>query len=1002
MTATTSTCPTEAHLSEVLSGNLPQQELDTAFAHIDGCTACQSRIEQLDLRQKSSVDEVELFAVAGQPSPTDPFAAESACQIGMQKLVGRAASGLSPTALLPMASIGPYRLIRPLGFGGMGTVYLGRHDRLQRDVAIKLLPRERVQTPGWLERFDREMVTVAAIEHPNVVRATDAGVYEGWHYFVMEYLNGLDTGRIARRVGQLTVADACEILRQAALGLDHIHQQGLVHRDIKPSNLMLTRSGQVKLLDLGLVLPGDDPLGTDERLTTVGHLLGTIGYMAPEQLLDCRQVDWRADLYSLGATLYRLLAGTLPHSREQGLAAYILAITSQPPRPLDYYRDDVDAAVVRLVDRLLSQQPEQRPESAAEVARCLAAPAKPQRLKKLVRQAIAQNDSGDESLEPIAAMSLVASEKTMAAGGQQRRWHSRWPLLVALLLAGMLALGAIVLKIQTDRGELVIHSEQDDLTIVVKQQDKVVERLEVTATDVGRTLLRKGTYHVEIEGGGKPLRLSDDVVTIARGEQAVVRVEHGTAPEAIAVESESDPQPLYRSKNLAQWMRELKLEQSPTELGHAMRAAEVLSRDTPQRAAVAREILLPARRWGGITSTGTGERMGEAVSTSDPEAESGRYMAFLLEVFPQFLPSPGFEVMADELRDGNPRSRTACVWLLHNGLSGVVGEMEQPRQVRLIEGWLAEQRAADEGSVLASLVRAYPAVFEDQRAYPDSMMTLPTGARLIRAAGQSITDHPWLVAAIRTEIQANFQQFNQEVRRLQDAGHEAPLTLPMEILSRRGHYEGFSTFGQSYDANYFDGLTVAVGDTRAASDGKHPLGKQALILEVGNDGDLTLLDYFLWGAWDRYFSQAADRQQFRTMLDEIVSRFPEHVVDRTEERLRTLTELLESTTMEGDSEYGGDMYFGGMGMGMGMGSGMPATFSAAPLTVARLQVNDSGSGYLVNKYAAIKTPAREGLELLLRLEASMKLKTRPGQPATDTPLSTAIRTIRQRVEKAVE
>ncbi len=150
----------------------------------------------------------------------------------------------------------------------------------------------------------------------------------------MEFLDGLDVGKIASRQQRIAVPNACQIVGQAALGLAYVHACGLVHRDIKPSNIMVMRTGEVKLLDLGLVLAGDDPLAVHDRLTTAGHFLGTMPFMSPEQLLDSRNVDPASDVYSLGATLYRLVAGRVPHANRQGLASQVLAITQAPPKPL--------------------------------------------------------------------------------------------------------------------------------------------------------------------------------------------------------------------------------------------------------------------------------------------------------------------------------------------------------------------------------------------------------------------------------------------------------------------------------------------------------------------------------------------------------------------------------------------------------------------------------------------------------------------------------------------
>jgi serine/threonine protein kinase len=208
--------------------------------------------------------------------------------------------------------VGPYRLLEPLGAGGMGTVYRALHTHLGKVVALKLLRSSWRDVPEAVGRFRREMRAAGRLRHPNLVEAYDAGA-EGVPYLAMELVAGLDVARLLQGHpgGRLAVADACEVVRQAAAGLQHAFENGLVHRDLKPSNLLLTPDGTVKVLDLGLALPRSATPGQAD-LTGAGQFLGTPDYMAPEQLLDPHTVDVRADLYSLGATLYHLLAGRPP------------------------------------------------------------------------------------------------------------------------------------------------------------------------------------------------------------------------------------------------------------------------------------------------------------------------------------------------------------------------------------------------------------------------------------------------------------------------------------------------------------------------------------------------------------------------------------------------------------------------------------------------------------------------------------------------------------------
>jgi serine/threonine protein kinase len=191
----------------------------------------------------------------------------------------------------PATQLGEYQLADKLGEGGMGAVYKALHTKLRRTVALKVLPKDRLGDPQAVARFEREMAAVGALDHPNIVRAMDAREVEGTRFLVMEFVEGVDLNAVCRACHPVPVADACEIIRQAALALQHAHEHSLVHRDVKPSNLMITADGVVKLLDLGLARFEEDQ-AVGEEVTGTGQVMGTIDYMAPEQVADARSVDF--------------------------------------------------------------------------------------------------------------------------------------------------------------------------------------------------------------------------------------------------------------------------------------------------------------------------------------------------------------------------------------------------------------------------------------------------------------------------------------------------------------------------------------------------------------------------------------------------------------------------------------------------------------------------------------------------------------------------------------
>ena len=293
--------------------------------------------------------------------------------------------------------LGPYRILDKLGAGGMGQVFKARHDRLRRTVALKLISNEHAANERMLERFRREAQAAAQLTHPNIVTVYDAGQVGDTHFLAMEFIDGVDLGRLVEETGRLPVAQACDYIRQAALGLQHAHERGLVHRDVKPANLLvkvpdrngraagpqnllgprgaasLFESGTVKLLDLGMArLQWSMLKGKDGQITREGVLVGTLDYVAPEQGRDSHRVDHRADLYSLGCTLYHLLAGRAPFAEFEGIEKLVQHISTPPP-DARAARPDVPEALAALVARLLAKRPEDRYQAAAEVAEGLAA-----------------------------------------------------------------------------------------------------------------------------------------------------------------------------------------------------------------------------------------------------------------------------------------------------------------------------------------------------------------------------------------------------------------------------------------------------------------------------------------------------------------------------------------------------------------------------------------------------------------------------------------------------
>jgi serine/threonine-protein kinase len=263
-----------------------------------------------------------------------------------------------------------YKLLDHLGSGGMSNVYLAEHLLMRRRVAIKVLPKNRVEDTSYLERFRREAQAAAALDHRNIVRAYDIDNEGSNHFLVMEYVEGRDLQAIVQEEGPLDYARAAEYIRQAAEGLDHAHRAGLIHRDVKPANLLVDRSNVVKLLDLGLARFSDE----DRASLTLQYdenVLGTADYLAPEQAVDSHGVDVRADIYSLGCTLYFLLTGHPPFP-EGTLPQRLMAHQRTPPPDIRSERPDAPEDLCAICMKMMAKKPAARYQTAREVADALA------------------------------------------------------------------------------------------------------------------------------------------------------------------------------------------------------------------------------------------------------------------------------------------------------------------------------------------------------------------------------------------------------------------------------------------------------------------------------------------------------------------------------------------------------------------------------------------------------------------------------------------------------
>jgi serine/threonine protein kinase len=357
--------PTPQELTAFSLGKLPERAAAAVASHLESCAACRQAVAGVTADSfLNKVRDAKQDMTALPPSLAQPQNAPSSA--------GRPAMPIVPCPNVPpeLANHPKYLIRRELGRGGMGVVYQGWHKEMNRQIVIKVVHRALIDRPEALERFRREIQAAAQLSHRNIVTAHDAERLGELHMLVMEFVPGQSLAEVVEKKGPLPVRHACYYMHQTAAGLQYAYERGMVHRDIKPQNLMVTPKDQIKILDFGLakVVRERD---TDKGLTPSDACMGTAEYIAPEQAQNAAKADIRADLYSLGCTLYCLLAGRPPFREDTWMNTVLAHIQKEPP-PLTELRPDVPERLWRVVARLMAKDPTQRYQKPSEVMAALA------------------------------------------------------------------------------------------------------------------------------------------------------------------------------------------------------------------------------------------------------------------------------------------------------------------------------------------------------------------------------------------------------------------------------------------------------------------------------------------------------------------------------------------------------------------------------------------------------------------------------------------------------
>jgi serine/threonine protein kinase len=505
MYALTSLHPTKQTLSSCGLGKLDDGPAEAVNKHLEECPDCRKWVAEM------AADSF-LGRVRDVQAGKSTFGKS---QTGGTKSDKRSSASPSIDTMPPgLADHPDYEIKRELGRGGMGVVYLAHNRLMGRDEVLKVMGRQIMDRPGVLDRFLREIRAVAKLRHPNIVTAYHASRLGESIVFAMEYVEGLDLAKMIKAKGPLPVAHACNFVYQSALGLQHAHDEGLVHRDIKPGNLMLSRrtdKATVKVLDFGLAKVTREQK-VNLRLTSEGQALGTPDYIAPEQIIDAPSADIRADIYSLGGTLYHLLTGRPPFQADS-LYDMFQAHISREADPLNFVRPEVPAELAALVAKMMAKDRARRFQTPGEVAEALTpffkkgnVASKGTRLEvSRDGQTVARRPETGAVSTPTerptdAGRPVIRAKKTTEPAVLEPQWESlievrktersvdkapkveptRRPprkkrsIALASSLFGLIALGVIIITIRDRNGETKV-TIPDDKAVKVEKDDVVVE-----------------------------------------------------------------------------------------------------------------------------------------------------------------------------------------------------------------------------------------------------------------------------------------------------------------------------------------------------------------------------------------------------------------------------------------------------------------------------------------------------------------------------------------------
>ncbi len=502
----TATHPEPLLLIEFSLGKLSDADAKSIEQHLGQCDSCCQQLEEM------AADDSFAALIRGCDPDVELLAPTAASTAAITDVSFRSSLDVQEQMRKIAASLAnhPRYAVRELvGIGGMGAVYRASHRLMNREVAVKVIRPEILNRAGAAKRFHREVQAAARLAHPNIVTAYDAEQFENQHLLVMEFVEGRNLAEVVQQRGPLSMIDACDYIRQAALGLQHAHEQGMVHRDIKPHNLMLTSDDQVKILDFGLAsLVADDVIdeladeytdtaSTSAFLTKASTMIGTPDYIAPEQVADARSADIRADIYGLGCTLYFLLSGRPPFTDGSAMDR-IHAHCQRQPQSIGELRKNIPAKLAVVLEKMMAKEPDQRYQTPAELVAVLT---------------------------PLIADVDALAAPTRQLKAERSRFRFGLRTLVLALLPIFLATAGGLIYIQNGNGTIAIATDDPDVRVIVQQNGEQVTILDQTTNQ--QVTLDTASYSVRLGGDASGLKMNlpeGEPFQLRRGQRKVVTI----------------------------------------------------------------------------------------------------------------------------------------------------------------------------------------------------------------------------------------------------------------------------------------------------------------------------------------------------------------------------------------------------------------------------------------------------------------------------------------------